>query len=133
MRASSAVAGIAAGLVVFAIGFVLGTLRMLVVVPWIGIWQATAVEIPIMLIASWFVVGWALRRYGVESPLDRLVMAAFAFGMLIAAELSLETLGFGGNFSTFMGKMFEGPSLLGLLAQIAFAMMPLVYPKKHNG
>ena len=59
-------AAIAYWAVVFALGFVLGTVRTLWLAPAIGVTVATAVELPIMLAASWWAAGWAVRCCGIS-------------------------------------------------------------------
>uniref|UniRef100_UPI001969E8F8 hypothetical protein n=1 Tax=Sandarakinorhabdus rubra TaxID=2672568 RepID=UPI001969E8F8 len=78
---------------VFAVGFALGTIRTLWLAPAIGELAAVAVELPVMLAASW----WWCRRLLARRPLDtagRAVMGGTAFLWLMAAELGL-SLAFG--------------------------------------
>ena len=49
---------------VFALGFVLGTIRVLWLAPLIGLLPATALELPFMLAASWLVAGLVIARFG---------------------------------------------------------------------
>eukprot|EP01036_Dinobryon_divergens_P049588 gene49589-biopygen40436 len=82
--------------VVFAAGFALGTLRVLVVAPLIGPVGAVVMELPVILAASWLACGWTVRRLKVApATIDRLVMGATAFVILIAAEFAMSTLLFG--------------------------------------
>jgi hypothetical protein len=120
-------AGAASFAAVFAAGFVLGTLRVLVVEPRLGTLPATLLELPVMLTISWVVCGWALRRWAVPPPTrDRLVMGLTAFVLLIGAETLLGIVGFGRTLAE-QGKAFVRPEgLMGLGAQVAFACMPLV-------
>ncbi|TIX75996.1 MAG: hypothetical protein E5V21_21505, partial [Mesorhizobium sp.] len=46
---------------VFAVGFALGTIRMLVLVPQLDELGAVAVELPVILTAAWIICGWLLR------------------------------------------------------------------------
>ena len=52
--------------IVFALGFVLGTLRVLVLAPTLGSTEAVLVEIPVMLTISWIVCGWLITRFDVS-------------------------------------------------------------------
>lgn len=66
-------------LVVFGVGFVLGTIRQLVVVPAVGERWAELGEAPLMLVASYLTARWAVRRYKVSSrPLLRLAVGLVA-------------------------------------------------------
>ena len=51
-------AGALYAIVVFSIGFILGTIRVLLLLPRLGETTAVIVEAPIMLAASWFVCRW---------------------------------------------------------------------------
>ena len=69
-------AGFVYFLIVFAIGFVLGTVRVLFVVPRFGATNAVLIELPVMLAVSWIVCAWLVRRFGVARAVAaRLVMA----------------------------------------------------------
>ena len=46
-------AGIVYFLAVFAIGFLLGTIRILWITPWLGDGAAVLLELPVILTASW--------------------------------------------------------------------------------
>jgi hypothetical protein len=46
--------------IVFLIGFILGTIRVLLLVPYLGKMTAVIIEAPIMLAASWFVCRWCV-------------------------------------------------------------------------
>jgi hypothetical protein len=56
--AKSAVAGAVYFLVVFLLGFGLGTIRVLFVAPRLGQTTAVLLETPLMLAASWTSCGW---------------------------------------------------------------------------
>ncbi len=85
---------IKAGLCYFALtfgaGFVLGPLRMLVLVPRVGARVAELAELPVMIVVTWLAARWTIRRFHVPSSTRlRLVMGALALALLLAAELSL--------------------------------------------
>lgn len=120
-------AGIAAFAIVFAIGSVLGTGRVLLLAPQLGALAATVIELPMMLVASWLTVGWAVRRWRVPWRAGaRLAMGATAFALLIAAETALGVFGFGRSLAEQLAAMTSPDGALGLAAQIAFALFPLV-------
>src|ERR1051326_2789755 len=89
-------AGAYYALIVFLIGFVFGTIRVLVLAPQLGETGAGGLEIPIILAASWFVCGWCADRLGVpHTVIARSVMGAVAFVVLMSAEVGLAVLVFG--------------------------------------
>ncbi len=123
---SAVTAGVGYFVAAFGLGFLLGTARVLVVAPAVGVVQATLIEVPIMLVASWRICSWIVRMLGVSSaPRARVTMGALAFTLLIAAETVLGVLGFGLTLQQQLAGYREPGPMLGLVAQIAFALFPL--------
>ncbi len=113
--------------IVFAIGFVLGTVRVLMLAPSLGEGLATLIELPAMLAASWFVCGWCVRRFAVpREPAARATMGAVAFGVLMAVEAALSVLAFGRTPGEHLARYAELGPALGLAAQLVFAAFPLL-------
>jgi hypothetical protein len=55
--------GIIYFLLVFGAGFILGTIRVLLIVPLVGHRTAELLELPLMLIATVFAARWITRRF----------------------------------------------------------------------
>ena len=83
-------AGVLYFALVFAAGFVLGTVRPLWAVPRLGVRTAELIELPIMLGVSIFAARWVIRRVGIP-PLwpRRLAMGCIALGLMLLAEFSV--------------------------------------------
>lgn len=62
-------AAVAYALAVFAIGFVLGTIRLLLLVPRLGATIAVSVEMPLILALSWYVCGAWMRFFVVGAEI----------------------------------------------------------------
>jgi hypothetical protein len=125
--ARSVWAGGAYFLMVFVLGFALGTVRVLYVAPRLGAAVAVLLEAPIMLGASWAACGWCLRRFEVPPGRGpRGLMGALAFALMIAAELGVAVLVFGQGPAGFIAAYRSLPGAVGLAAQAAFGLMPLV-------
>ena len=111
---------------VFAAGFVLGTLRVLVVEPAFGPVIAVLLELPVLLVISWLVctriVGWFSIP---ATTIDRLAMGALAFGLLMIIE-TLFGLAFGRPVSEQLSAYATLAGQLGLAGQIGFALVPLI-------
>lgn len=119
-------AGILYFAIVFAVGFALGALRVLVVAPVTGEFAAVAVELPAMLAVSWVACGRVLRRCDVGAGCDvRTTMCLVAFGLLMIAEFLLWAVLLDRTSSGFFARYAEPAAALGLAAQIAFGAMPL--------
>jgi hypothetical protein len=75
---------------VFAAGFVLGTIRTLWIVPRLGVRTAEVTEAPIMFGISILAARWVVRHVQV-SPLrsKRLAVGCIALGLMLLAEFTL--------------------------------------------
>ena len=125
------VAGALYAIIVFLLGFVLGILRVLVLVPWLGDTAAVTVEVPVMLAASWFVCRACVDRLGVPPKVGvRSSMGAVAFLVLISAEFTLG-LAFGRLLSDQIASFASWSEAIGLAAQVVFATLPLVQVRLH--
>jgi hypothetical protein len=117
-------ATIAYFVVVFAAGFLLGTIRVLAVAPLLGEMAAVALELPLMLLVAWVVAGLIYRAWPVGRAARRLASGVAAFAMLIAAEMALARTLAGQDLGGFLAATASGPGLLGLAGQGAFALIP---------
>jgi hypothetical protein len=120
-------AGAAYFALVFAAGFALGTLRVALVAPTLGPVAATAVELPLMLGLAWFVCRWLVGRFALPPrAAPRLVMGGVAFTLLMLAEYAVSALLLGRALGEHLATYRALAAQLGLAAQIAFALFPLV-------
>ncbi|MFN3864472.1 MAG: hypothetical protein ACK4RT_09360 [Erythrobacter sp.] len=122
MRIASA--GLAYWAVVFALGFVLGTIRVLWLAPLIGLLPATALELPVMLGASWLASGWLVRRFAINTAGEALVAGSLAFLLLMVAECTLAVTMMGQTPAQWLADVRQPHALLGLAGQALFALMP---------
>jgi hypothetical protein len=112
---------------VFAFGFAFGTLRTLVIAPVVGDLIAVALELPLLLAVSWIACGWVLQRIHLPSrSYYRISMGAFAFILLMVAELTMSKLLAGRDLASHFSLYRTLPVFIGLLGQIAFAVFPLI-------
>jgi hypothetical protein len=109
---------------ILALGFVLGAVRLVVLVPQLGVAGAVAAELPVMLGASWLLAGMLLRRRPLPSHNAALAMGALAFALLIASEIGLATQLFGASFAGWAQGVASPAGLLGLAGQVLFAAIP---------
>jgi hypothetical protein len=127
--AVSVLAGAAYFALVFALGFLLGTVRALFVegAPSAGRLRGVLIEIPVMLAASWFLCRYVVHRLGVAPTVTaRSTMGGIAFGLLVLAELLIGALLFGRTASEHVALYRDASYSIGLAAQVAFALMPLL-------
>lgn len=126
-RNSWVVAGMVYAIAVFAVGFALGTVRVLWLAPHAGPLLAVAVEAPIMLWVSWKVSRWCCSRYALRVAVaPRAAMGLTAFAALMLLELATSAVVFGNSWSGFLDSFKSVPALIGLAAQLAFAAIPAI-------
>jgi hypothetical protein len=118
-------AGALYAIIVFVIGFVLGTIRVLLLAPLLG--EATViVEAPIMLAASWFVCCWCLDRLDVAATVPtRSLMGLVAFLVLMSAEVGLGAV-LGRSLVDQVASYRSLARAIGLAAQVIFAIFPVI-------
>lgn len=112
---------------VFVVGFALGVLRGILLVPLVGELWAVAIELPVMLGVSWWVCGLLVTRMGVPPAVpSRLVMGGVAFALLLLAELGVSLLLLDRTPADHLATYARPPNQLGLFAQLLFALVPLI-------
>lgn len=124
---SAVKAGAAYFAIIFAVGFVLGTIRVLLLVPRFGETVAVVMEGPFILGASWLVCEFVVRRLGVKAELSpRFTMGLVMFVLLMAAEWTLARYGFGRSSADQLRDIASVAGALGLTGQIIAAQFPLM-------
>lgn len=112
--------------IVFAAGFVLGTIRTLWLIPAFGELTATLIELPVIITIAWIACRWVLQRIAVPADfISRLTMGGLALLLLLSAEallsISLGGLTLSGHFALYQ----KLPVILGLAGQVLYALFPL--------
>ena len=114
-------------LLVFLAGFVLGTFRVLVLLPRVGELAAVLLELPVMLGLSWVLAGGLVARFAVPATgLARAVMGVVGFALLLAAEMLLAVTVFGQQVAAHLAHYATLPGAVGLAGQVGFGLMPLL-------
>jgi hypothetical protein len=127
----AAKAGALYAIIVFLIGFILGTIRVLLLAPRLGETTAVIIEAPVILAASWFVCRWCVDRLGVSrtGPV-RSLMGFVAFLVLISAEVGLGSV-LGRSLVDQLVTYGSPSGAIGLAAQVIFAMFPIIQVWRH--
>ena len=111
--------------VVFAAGFALGAIRVLVLVPAIGALAAVLVEMPFILGISVFVAGRLIGMMRVGDTLaERLAMGASALVLLVVVEIGLPMVLTGPSLTEQLALYGRPDKLVGLAGQIVIAALP---------
>lgn len=108
---------------IFALAFVLGVARTLIVAPATGETAAVLLEIPVVLAASWVVARRLLRGRGFALG-QRGVMGGVAFALLMVTEAALAGVLRGQSVGQWAQDLATPLGLMGLAGQIGFAAMP---------
>ncbi len=125
-----------AGSVDVALVFALGTLRTLVAPanPESARPLAVAIELPIMLAASWFFCGFVICGFAVPpAARSRPLMGGVAFILLMLADFPIGAVMLGHSLGERLTLYKDGSSAIGLAAQVAFALMPWMYAVFERG
>jgi hypothetical protein len=116
--------GLAYFAAVFAVGFVLGTLRTLFLIPVLGASGAVLVELPVILTAAWVICGRLVRGRRLTAP-GATAMGATAFVLLMLGEAGLSVWLSGRTLAEHLALYAQPAQLIGLAGQVAFAAFPL--------
>lgn len=124
-------AGLSYFALTFGAGFLLGPLRILLLVPRVGARAAELAELPVMIIVMWLAARWTIRRFHVPfSTTSRLAMGTLAFALLLAAEfcvvMPLRELTLEQYFAT--RDPVSGSAYYASL--VLLALMPLIVERK---
>ena len=112
---------------VFALGFLLGTLRVLVFSTLLDDTILVLVEMPIILCASWVFCSYLVTKIPVAAKIaDRVLMGSAALVLLFAAETATSILGFDRTLSDHLNHYAAPAGQIGLFGQLLFAVFPSV-------
>lgn len=120
----------AAGLyfaLVYAAGFVLGSLRELVVVPILGRVGGVLVEAPLMIVAMVLAARFVVRRLAVPPDMaSRAAVGLVAFGLLMIAEAAMSGILRGWTLGQWLGHFASIEGIISLALFLLFAAMPML-------
>lgn len=121
------IAGIVYALALFALGFMLGTVRLMFVAPRFGELAATLLELPVMLTAAFFACRYVIGRWQVGGPkANRTAMALSFLALLLSLEMLLGVTLVGRTVAEQWATLTTPAGLLGLTAQIIAALFAFV-------
>jgi hypothetical protein len=112
---------------VFGVGFVLGTVRTMWVVPRVGTTMAELVEIPIMLVVTVVTARLLVLRLAMPStPSARLGMGCIALALLLVAEFGLVLWLRGLSIREYLATRDPVSGTVYYVMLAVFAIMPLL-------
>jgi hypothetical protein len=122
-------AGLTYFAIIFGVGFVLGMIRVLLVVPRVGVRTAELMEEPIMLVVVLFAARWLVRRFSLESLGERLGAGFIGLGLLLAAEYGfLRAQGL--TLHEYLAQRDAVAGTVYLVLLLVFAVMPALMDRK---
>lgn len=117
---------------IFAAGFIMGTIRVLLVEPRLGPSWSVALELPVMLGLSAFAARWLAGLFAVEPAAPALLrMGLVALALLVAAETVLGLCAFGQSIADQVTAYASPRGILTLAGQIGFGLMPLLVARRR--
>jgi hypothetical protein len=117
----------------FAAGFVLGSMRILLLAPALGEFAAVALELPVMLAISWVAFGVIAARLHLPYALGTGVrIGLVALVLLLLAEFVLGLTLFARAPAAILDGWLNASGLLGLAGQILFALIPPLRLRQHG-
>jgi len=117
-------AGVIYALIVFLIGLIFGTVRVLLLAPHLGETLAVSLEAPVMLIASWFVSRWCLDWLDVPRTVEALNGRGRLRGVDVGGSLPRGARG--RSMTEHLASYASVAGAIGLAGQILFATFPVV-------
>lgn len=116
---------------VFGAGFVLGTTRVLWIVPRLGTRTAELLEAPVMFAVTVLAARWVVRRLSLPpAPAVWLAVGFVALGLLLVAEFTL-VLGLRGlTIRDYLASRDPVSGTVYFVLLAIFALMPLLLPRR---
>jgi hypothetical protein len=112
---------------VFGTGFVLGPIRILWLIPKVGVRAGELMEMPVMIAVAAIASRWTTRRFRVSAGLRaRLGVGLLALSFMIAAEIGIAVVAAGVSLPEYIAKRdpVSGAAYIGAL--FLFALMPVL-------
>lgn len=127
------IAGFVYFLTLFALGFALGTVRVVYVAPRFGQISATVAEVPVLLVAAGFACRWTVGYWQVSHAMTiRWAMVLWFLALLFAFETFLGAALFGRTATDQWAALTTPAGLLGLSAQIIAALLPVLFCRRER-
>jgi hypothetical protein len=109
---------------VFGVGFVLGIVRVLALVPRLGERWAELAEMPLMLIAIIVSARFAVRRFPATQRASYVVSGGIALFLLVVVELSVVLAMRGVSISQYVAERDPVAGSAYVVMLVVFALMP---------
>ena len=116
--------GITYFILVFSVGFALGTIRVFWLVPQVGERVAELIEAPLMLAAMYFSARFVTHRFPASRPIEYIYSGVVALALLLAVEFSV-VLGLRGlSITQYFAERDPIAGAVYLVMLVVFTAMP---------
>lgn len=117
----------------FAAGWILGPIREFWVIPRLGRTAGFLFEAPLMLVVSFAVARWVMRRLAVPPALTaRALVGHVALGLLLIAE-SIGAWGLRGlSLMDYLASFHSLPGAVTAASFLLFAAMPMIVGRRRS-
>ena len=120
-------AGLAYFSLVFGAGFVLGTIRVPLLVPRLGVRTAELLEMPVMLVAIVLSARFVVRRFALPAGSSaRLTTGLIALALLVTAEITMAVILAGVPLTEYIAGRDPVSGSVFLVMLLLYAVMPLI-------
>jgi len=120
-------AGILYFILVFGAGFLLGPMRVLWLVPRVGVRTAELIESPIMFVVIFLAARWIVRRITpIITAGQRLGIGVVALFLLVSVEIVLTPILWGVSFVDYLKGRDPIANTAFAIMLLLFALMPLL-------
>lgn len=118
--------------IVFGIGFILGFVRVLLLVPQFGVRNSELAEMPLMFIAIIFTARWLVQHFDLQRILERFASGVIALILLLTLEFSVVLWLQGLTINDYFAKRDPVSSTVYFVMLLIFALMP-IFMKRNKG
>ena len=126
-------AGLLYFILVFGAGFILGPIRLLLLVPHTGTRMAELIEMPIMIAVIIIAAGWIVRHFSLSpAVISRLGMGFTALSLLLLAEFTLVLWLRGMSINEYLATRDPVSGTAYYLSLAVFAIMPLIVERNKK-
>lgn len=127
LNLKAALAALSYFALVFGAGFMMGAVRVPLVVPRVGERVAELMEMPIMLLVIVFAARFIVRRFALPPTANtRLAVGLLALGLLLSAELLLAVMMQNRSLGEYIASRDPVSGSVYLLMLAVYATMPLI-------
>jgi hypothetical protein len=111
--------------IVFGVGFVLGSIRVPLLVPRLGVRTAELLEMPLMAVAIVLAARWVVRRFALPPAAGlRLAVGGIALILLVTTELVLASVLSGQTVLAYLSSRDPVSGSVYAAMLLALALMP---------